>query len=311
MTFDTDLFIIGAGSGGVRAARIAADHGARVIIAEEFRIGGTCVIRGCVPKKLMVYASRFADDFEDAAGYGWRVGETHFDWPSLVAAKEKGRSTRLSGLRRLSRQSPDRARVTIIEERARLRGRAGRSVWLASGRLVTAQHILIATGAAPDFPFAIPGIEHAISSNEIFDLKTFPARLLVAGGGYIAVEFASSFARLRRQRSRLSPRASNILRGFDEDMREGLRDALAHAGVRFRFGCLPARIEKRGGALQVALTDGETLAVDQVLNAVGRRPNTKDLGLEAAGVALDPVGAVEVNRFLAKQRHEASTRSAM
>src|ERR1700722_17830560 len=290
MTFDTDLFIIGAGSGGVRAARIAADHGARAIIAEEFRIGGTCVIRGCVPKKLMVYASRFADDFEDAAGYGWQVGETRFDWPSLVAAKEK-EITRLSAA---YRANLDGARVTIIEERARLEG--AQAVRLASGRLVTAQHILIATGAAPDFPFAIPGIEHAISSNEIFDLKTFPARLLVAGGGYIAVEFASLFARLGAEVT-LVARASNILRGFDEDMREGLRDALAHAGVRFRFGCLPARIEKRDGALQVALTDGETLAVDQVLNAVGRRPNTKDLGLEAAGVALDPVGAVEVNAF--------------
>jgi glutathione reductase (NADPH) len=290
MTFDADLFVIGAGSGGVRAARIAADHGARVIIAEEFRIGGTCVIRGCVPKKLMVYASRFADDFEDAAGYGWQVGETRFDWPSLVAAKEK-EITRLSAA---YRANLDRARVAIIEERSRLEG--AQAVRLASGRLVTARHVLIATGAAPDFPFAIPGIEHAISSNEIFDLEAFPQRLLIAGGGYIAVEFASLFARLGAEVT-LVARASNILRGFDEDMREGLRDALAHAGVRFRFGCLPARIEKRDSALDVALTDGETLTVDQVLNAAGRRPNTKDLGLEAAGVALDPVGAVAVNAF--------------
>src|SRR5580693_2637101 len=176
MTFDVDLFVIGAGSGGVRAARIAAEHGARVIIAEEFRIGGTCVIRGCVPKKLMVYASRFADDFEDAAGYGWRVGETHFDWPSLVAAKEK-EITRLSGA---YRANLDRAKVAIVEERARVAG--AQSVRLAGGRLVTARHILIATGAAPDFPLAISGLEHAISSNEIFDLKAFPQRLLVAGG---------------------------------------------------------------------------------------------------------------------------------
>jgi glutathione reductase (NADPH) len=290
MTFDVDLFVIGAGSGGVRAARIASEHGARVMIAEEFRIGGTCVIRGCVPKKLMVYASRFADDFEDAAGYGWRVGETHFDWPSLVAAKEK-EITRLSGA---YRANLDRAKVAIVEERARVAG--AQSVRLAGGRLVTARHILIATGAAPDFPLAISGLEHAISSNEIFDLKAFPQRLLVAGGGYIAVEFASLFARLGAEVT-LIARASNILRGFDEDMREGLRDAISRAGVRLRFGCLPTRIERRDGALQVTLSDGETLIVDQVLNAVGRRPNTRDLGLESAGVALNSAGAVKVNAF--------------
>src|ERR1700749_3607018 len=189
MSFDVDLFVIGAGSGGVRAARIAAEYGARVIIAEEFRIGGTCVIRGCVPKKLMEYASRFADDFEDAAGYGWRVGETPFDWPSLVAAKEK-EITRLSAAYRANR---DRAGVSIVEERARLEG--AQTIRLASGRFVTAQHILIPKGAASDFPVSIPGIEHAISSNEIFDLKIFPQRLLVAGSGYIGVEFAALFAR--------------------------------------------------------------------------------------------------------------------
>ncbi|HLH11458.1 MAG TPA: glutathione-disulfide reductase [Methylovirgula sp.] len=290
MTFDVDLFVIGAGSGGVRAARIAADYGARVMIAEEFRIGGTCVIRGCVPKKLLVYASRFAEDFEDAAGYGWRLGETAFDWPSLVAAKEK-EITRLSAA---YRANLERAGVAIVEERARLE--SPQAVRLASGRIVTAKHILIATGAAPDYPLAIPGLEHAISSNEIFDLATFPRRLLVAGGGYIGVEFASLFARLGAEVT-LVARASNILRSFDEDMREGLRDALAQAGVKFRFGCLPTHVEKRGGARHVTLSDGETVVVDQFLNAYGRRPNTKDLGLDKAGVALDALGAVKVNAF--------------
>ena len=290
MTFDVDLFVIGAGSGGVRAARIAGDYGARVMIAEEFRIGGTCVIRGCVPKKLLVYASRFADDFEDAAGYGWRVGEAAFDWPSLVAAKEK-EITRLSAA---YRANLERAGVAIVEERARLEG--PQAVRLASGRIVTAKHILIATGAAPDYPLAIPGLKHAISSNEIFDLMTFPQRLLVAGGGYIGVEFASLFARLGAEVT-LIARASNILRGFDEDMREGLRDALTQAGVKFRFGCLPTHVEKRDGALRVTLSDGETVVVDQLLNAYGRRPNTKGLGLEKAGVAIDALGAVKVDAF--------------
>ncbi len=167
---------------------------------------------------------------------------------------------------------------------------------LASGRVVTARHILIATGARPDYPLAIPGIEQAISSNEIFDLERFPQRLLVAGGGYIGVEFASLFARLGAEVT-LIARASNILRGFDEDMRDGLRDAMGHAGVRFRFGCLPTRVETRSGALEVTLSDGETIVVDQFLNAVGRRPNTKDLGLESAGVAIDALGAVKVDAF--------------
>jgi glutathione reductase (NADPH) len=290
VTEEVDLFVIGAGSGGVRAARIAGDYGARVMIAEEFRIGGTCVIRGCVPKKLLVYASRFADDFEDAAGYGWTVGETRFDWPSLVAAKEK-EITRLSGA---YRANLDRAKVAIVEERARLEGPT--AVRLASGRLITARHILIATGGAPGAVLNIPGIAHAITSNEIFDLKTFPQRLFVIGGGYIGVEFASLFARLGSKVT-LSARAENILRGFDDAMRDGLRDALKHAGVDFRFGLLPTRIEKRDEGVAVTLSDGETIVVDQILNALGRRPNTRDLGLEKAGVALEPTGAVKVDAY--------------
>jgi glutathione reductase (NADPH) len=292
VSFDVDLFVIGAGSGGVRAARIAAGHGASAMVAEEFRIGGTCVIRGCVPKKLLVYASRFADDFADAAGYGWRVGETSFDWPTMVAAKEK-EITRLSAI---YRANLEKAGVNIVAERAEIAG--PQSVRLASGRLIRARHILIAAGAAPELAPAIPGLEHAISSNEIFDLKSFPRRLLVVGGGYIAVEFASVFARLGAAVT-LVTRADNILRGFDEDMRAGLREELRHAGIMFGFGRLPTRIDRRDGGLHVANAEGDNLIVDQVLIATGRRPNTAGLGLESAGVALDEVGAVRVDKWSA------------
>ena len=288
MAFDVDLFVIGAGSGGVRAGRIAAEHGAKVVVAEEFRVGGTCVIRGCVPKKLLVYASRFADYFSDAEGFGWSVGPTRFDWPTLVAAKER----EISRLSAVYRANLDKAGVELIEQRAEVID--AHRVRLAGGRTVSARHILVATGARPEFPGSIAGLELAISSNEIFDLATFPSRLLVVGGGYIAVEFASLFARLGAEVVQVM-RASNVLRGFDEDMREGLRDELARAGVKLRFGCLPTRIEKRGACLDVALSDGEAIEVDQVLVATGRRPNTKGLGLESAGVALDAVGAVIVD----------------
>ncbi len=243
MAFDVDFFVIGAGSGGVRAARIAAGHGARTIVAEESRIGGTCVIRGCVPKKLYVYASRFADEFADAAGFGWRVGETTFDWPSLVAAKEKEIS-RLSAAYRANLRSSG---AELIEERATIVG--PQRVRLSGGREISARHVLVATGSRPTLPPGLEGIEHAITSNEAFDLKVFPKRLLVVGGGYIAVEFASLFQRLGAEVTEVL-RGPNVLRGFDEDMRAGVRDAMIRAGVAFRFGTSPTRIEKRAdGAL--------------------------------------------------------------
>ncbi len=288
MAFDVDLFVIGAGSGGVRAARIAAQHSAKVMVAEEFRIGGTCVIRGCVPKKLLVYASRFADDFADAEGYGWSVGPTHFDWPTLVAAKER----EISRLSAIYRANLDKADVETVEQRAVVTG--PQSVKLADGRTLSARHILVATGGHPIPPTSVVGLEHAISSNEVFDLKAFPKRLLVVGGGYIAVEFASLFAKLGSDVTEVM-RAGNVLRSFDEDMREGLRDELIRAGVTLRFECLPTRIEKRGDGLHVQLSDGESVDVDQVLIAIGRAPNTKGLGLETAGVALNEAGAVIVD----------------
>jgi glutathione reductase (NADPH) len=290
--FDVDLFVIGGGSGGVRAARIAAGHGAKVMVAEEYRLGGTCVIRGCVPKKLYVYASRFRDDFEDAAGYGWTLPEKPvFHWPTLVAAKEK-EIARLSGL---YRKTLEGAGVAIVETRATVTG--PNSVKLASdGRTVTAKHILVAVGAAPSLEPAVEGIEHAISSNELFDLPEFPKRLLIVGGGYIAVEFASVFARLGANVT-LVMRADNVLRGFDGDMRAGVRDALAHAGVDLRFGTLPTRLEKTGGGFRVALSKGEPLDVDQVVVATGRLPHTRGLGLDSAGVATDGAGAIKVDGY--------------
>ena len=190
MAFDVDFFVIGAGSGGVRAARIAALHGAKTLVAEESRIGGTCVIRGCIPKKLYVYASRFADDFRDATAFGWSVGEPAFDWPTLVAAKDK----EISRLSDAYRANLERSGAKLVEQRAIVVD--PHRVRLADGREVSARHILIACGSRPTMPEGVEGIEHAITSNEIFDLPIFPRRLLVVGGGYIAVEFAALFQRL-------------------------------------------------------------------------------------------------------------------
>jgi glutathione reductase (NADPH) len=288
MPFDVDLFVIGAGSGGVRAARVAAGRGAKVAVAEEFRVGGTCVIRGCVPKKLLVYASRFVDELADAEGFGWTVGPARFDWPALKNAKER----EISRLSAIYRANLEKAGAELIEKRAEVAD--AHTIRLPGGVLLTARHILIATGARPAAPLAIPGVEHAIASNEIFDLGAFPARLLVVGGGYIAVEFASLFARLGAEVTQVM-RAGNVLRGFDEDMRAGMRDELQRAGVTLRFGCLPTRIDKRGARLRVTLADGATVDADQVLIAAGRKPNTAKLGLEAAGVVLDADGAVVVD----------------
>jgi glutathione reductase (NADPH) len=293
MAFDVDFFVIGAGSGGVRSARIASGHGAKTLVAEEGRIGGACVIRGCVPKKLYVIASRFADDFRDAAEFGWSVGEPTFDWPTLVKAKDK-EITRLSDA---YRQNLARSGAELIEQRATVLD--PHRVRFADGREVSARHILVASGSRPVTPAGIAGIEHAISSNEVFDLSVFPRRLLVIGGGYIAVEFASLFQRLGSQVTMVM-RGSNLLRGFDEDMREGMRDAMVNAGIVFRFGRLPTSIEKKtDGSLRVTLSDGSVIEADQALIATGRNPNTKDLGLEAAGVELTPGhGAVKVNENL-------------
>lgn len=285
---DYDLVVIGAGSGGVRAARVAASHGAKVAVAEEFRVGGTCVIRGCVPKKLYVLASRFRDDFEDAKGFGWRVGDVSFDWPSLVSAKEK-EIARLSGL---YEQTLANAGVELVRARATVAG--PNDVHFSDGRSVRARYILVATGGAPALAPHVPGLEWGLSSNDIFDLPTFPQRLLVVGAGYIAVEFASVFARLGAQ-VYLAYRADWPLRGFDEDVRRRVAEALTAAGVAHHAGALPTRIDKTARGYAVAMSDGETREVDAVLVATGRRPATRNLGLEGAGVALRENGAVIVD----------------
>jgi glutathione reductase (NADPH) len=288
--FDVDLFVIGAGSGGVRAARIAAGYGARVMVAEEFRVGGTCVIRGCVPKKLYVYASRFADDFEDAAGFGWTLpAKPTFDWRSLVEAKEK-EITRLSGIYNANLA---KAGVEIVMSRALVED-AHHVRLLADNRRISAKYILVATGGSPALEPHVPGIEYGISSNEIFDLPDFPKRLLVIGGGFIAVEFASVFARLGSKVTQCF-RADNVLRGFDVDMRIGLAEEMKHAGVDLRPGTLPSAIEKTSGGLRVTLSDGAIVEADQVLVATGRHAHTRGLGLEQAGVDLKPNGAVKVD----------------
>jgi glutathione reductase (NADPH) len=291
MEFDFDLFVIGAGSGGVRAARIAAGHGAKVMVAEESRIGGTCVIRGCVPKKLMVYASRFADEFADAAGYGWSVPQATFDWSKLVAAKEMEIS-RLSAIYRAHLES---AGIKLAESRAVVED-AHKVRILTDDRVVSARIILVATGSSPFLAPEISGLEHTITSNEIFNLPELPRRILIVGGGYIAVEFASLLARLGSHVT-LATRAENVLRGFDEDLRTFLREALAEAGVSFKFTNLPTRIEKTAHGLSVALTNGDGVDVDQVMVATGRHPNTQGLGLEALGVALDSVGGIKVDQW--------------
>ena len=285
-----DYVVIGAGSGGVRSGRIAASHGARVVVAEDHRIGGTCVIRGCVPKKLYVYASRFADEFADAAGFGWTVGATSFDWPNLVRAKE-GEVTRLSGL---YRQNLEKAGASFIESRARLDG--PNAVVTADGRRIEAGHILVATGGRPTMQPDIPGLEHAITSNEIFDLKAFPRRLVVVGAGYIGLEFASVFARLGAEVTVMF-RGDQILSGFDDDMRDGLAEALREAGITLLPRTLPQALTRTDGRVEVLMPDGSTLVADQVLMATGRSPNTRDLGLAEAGVALDGQGAVKVDAF--------------
>jgi len=288
MTQDIDFFVIGAGSGGVRAARIAALHGAKTMVAEEFRPGGTCVIRGCVPKKLYVYASRFADDFRDAAGFGWTVGEARFDWAKLVAAKE----------REISRLSDGYAGALASAGAGLMRQRATivgpNDVVLADGARFKAEHILVATGGRPTLSPDIPGIELAKTSNEIFDLPRFPKRLLIVGGGYIAVEFASIFQRLGAEVTMVL-RGDALLRGFDEDLRTRLGASLARAGVAIKFGTLPTRIEREGGGLRITLSNGGTLDVDEVLVATGREPNTAGLGLEQAGVKLNAAGGVIVD----------------
>ena len=291
MKYDYDLFVIGAGSGGVRAARIASLAGARVAIAEEYRIGGTCVIRGCVPKKLLVYGAEFAQNFADAKGYGWTVGNAVFDWATLRDNVQK-EVTRLSGL---YTTNLIKAGVTAFEERAELVD--AHTVKLAqSGSEISAERILIATGGSPQLLDGLPGLEHGISSNEAFLLEKFPERMLIVGGGYVALEFANIFHGLGAK-TRIVHRGDRMLRGFDDDLRAHLHIETERAGVRLTMKTTLTKIEKGRDGLRVTLSTGERVEADQVLFAIGRHPNTKGLGLERAGVTVDKYGAVAVNEF--------------
>jgi glutathione reductase (NADPH) len=286
---DYDLFVIGGGSGGVRAARIAAGHGAKVALAEEYRMGGTCVIRGCVPKKLLVYASRFADEFEDAAGFGWSADPPRFDWPTLIANKDK-EIARLEGAYRGTLQ---RAGVEVFDTRATVEG--PNTVRLARpARTISAGTILIATGGRAEGDSKLAGMEHAITSNEAFHLKELPKRIVIAGGGYIAVEFAGIFAGLGAETT-LVYRRDKILRGFDEDLRDGLMQEYMRRGIRIVTGTVLTKIEKSPGGLTGYLSHGEKMAADQIMFAIGRSPNTAGLGLEAAGVLLGKKGEIKVD----------------
>jgi glutathione reductase (NADPH) len=286
MSFDFDLFVIGAGSGGVRAARFAAGFGARVAVAESRYLGGTCVNVGCVPKKLLVYGAHFSEDFEQSAGFGWHAGEPAFDWPTLIANKDR-EIQRLNGVyRKLLEQSG----VALFEGHATL---CDPHTVQIDGKRFSARHILIATGSWPQLP-GIPGREHAITSNDAFHLKSLPRRVVVVGGGYIAVEFATIFHGLGARTSLLY-RGELFLRGFDRGVREHLRDELQKKGLELRFNTDIARIDKQiDGSLVATLADGSLLEADCIFYAIGRQPLIENLGLANAGVQLDERGFIRV-----------------
>ncbi|HEY6631926.1 MAG TPA: glutathione-disulfide reductase [Rhizobiaceae bacterium] len=290
--YDYDLFVIGGGSGGTRAARVSASLGKRVAVAEEYRFGGTCVIRGCVPKKLFVYASQFPEHFADAEGYGWTVPQARFDWPTLIANKDKeiGRlsSVYQGGVEKAGGET-FHSRATLVDPHTiRLEN---------EDRTVTAEHILVATGGRPNPHAALPGHEHCIFSDEAFDLPQLPKAITIAGGGYIAVEFANIFHGLGVDTT-LIYRGKEILQRFDMDLRRRLHEEMTAKGIRIRCHTIFERIERRGdGRLDAALSDGEVLVADQVLLAIGRIPNTQNLGLEAVGVKTGVKGEILVDPY--------------
>ncbi len=293
--FDVDLFVIGGGSGGIRAARVAASHGARVMLAEESRLGGTCVIRGCVPKKLFVYAGRFGEAIDDSADFGWKISPPRFDWHSLVAAKDR-ETTRLENI---YAKGQLKAGVEVVNSRALLED--AHTVRLANGRSVRTNIVLIATGAKPELP-QFEGAELGITSDAAFDLKEFPRRIVIGGAGYIAMEFAGLFEALGSDVSVVC-RGSNVLRGFDEDVRQAITTSYTNRGIKVLLGdsikCLaPGNLSgdgKRPTTIDVVTEQGARLCADQVLMAFGRVPNTAGLGLDSVGVKTDEKGAIIVD----------------
>ena len=293
--YDYDLFVIGGGSGGVRASRMAALAGARVALAEESRMGGTCVIRGCIPKKIFVYASHFADDFADSIGFGWTVGEPKFDWPTLIANKDK----EIARLEAVYTRNVKATGVDIFADRAVFED-AHTLRLLNEDRTVTAEKILIATGNRPTRELGtshiIPGGNLCITSNEAFHLEKLPKRILVAGGGYIALEFAHIFHGLGSNVS-LIYRGEKVLRGFDDDIRDSVHDSMERRGMHVALGCEFTKIEKRGDTLHAETNKGDVIEADQIMLAIGRAPNTEMLHVEKAGVELGKRGEVKVDRF--------------
>ena len=289
--FDVDLFVIGGGSGGVRAARIAAGHGARVMLAEEYRMGGTCVIRGCVPKKLFVLGSHVRFEIADAAGFGWTIPSATFDWRTLVANKDK-EIARLEGI---YTANVEKSGAQIVKTRAVFED--AHTLRLATGEAVTARHVLISTGSAPNHGEMIPGIDHVISSNEVFHLDELPKRIVIQGGGYIALEFACIFAGFGSDVT-VVYRGENILRGFDEDVRAHVRAEMEREGITVLTRCMVNKVDKHGKEFTTHLTNGSSIASDKVMFAIGRHPNVANLGLEKAGVAINPRnGGIAVDNF--------------
>jgi len=286
--FDFDLFTLGAGSGGVAGSRRAGSHGAKVAICEDSRVGGTCVMRGCVPKKLLVYGVQFADAFADAAGYGWHVSPPTHDWGALVAAKNR----ELDRLEGIYHKLLSDSGVKLVLGRGRV---VDPHTVEVDGKSYTARHIMVATGGHPVMP-AIPGIEHAISSNEALELPRLPRRAIVVGGGYIAVEFAGIFATAGAEVT-IVIRGEELLRGFDDDVRVSLAQELRQRGLTIRARTELARIEKRGESFVAYTTAGDEIGADVVLYATGRKPNTRGLGLEELGIDMNEVGAVAVDEW--------------
>ena len=288
--YDYDLVTIGAGSGGVRASRIAAKHGARVLVAEEYRVGGTCVIRGCVPKKLFVYASKFAEEFEDAIGFGWTTDKVSFDWWTLIGNK----NLEIDRLNKAYIRNLEGSGAELVEERATVID--PHTVQLASGRKVTTKYILVATGAAAFVPRHLPGHELALTSNEIFNLEKLPRRIVIVGGGYIAVEFAGIFQGLGVE-TILIYRGEQILRGFDDDLRNHLAGEMKKKGIEIRTRSDVVKIERSGDGVRLTLEDGSVFGAGAVMYATGRIPNVEGLGLQEAGVELTPHYAVKVDEY--------------
>lgn len=288
--YDFDLFVIGAGSGGVRAGRIAASHGAKVAMAEEYRIGGTCVIRGCVPKKLLVYGSHFAEELQDAAQFGWTLGEMSFDWGTLrdFVARDVDR------LERAYTSTLENNGIAHFHERATIAG--PHAVRLASGREITARYILVAVGAWPQMP-QIEGVEHCITSNEVFHLPELPRRVVIQGAGYIGMEFAGIFNALGSEVTVVN-RSDAILRGYDEALRDRLMQITMSKGIEYRFNCPIEKVVRQAdGVLEVTTKGHEPLHADAVLIATGRRPKTDGLGLENAGIATGEGGEIPVDEY--------------